>query len=135
MAEPAAAVATPVLTKAASGSIAAADRGRLVIADKVVERIATIAAGEIEWVGDPTSGWTRVIGRGLPRATAKVAGGRTRVLVQVAGAWPAPLASMASAVRDHVNERISTLTGVTVTAVDVTVADVTHPESGARRVQ
>ncbi|MEP6814745.1 MAG: Asp23/Gls24 family envelope stress response protein [Marmoricola sp.] len=111
------------------------DRGSLVIADKVVERIAAIAAGEIEAVSDQASGWTRALRRSLPRASAKVAGGRTRVVVDVAAPWPTPLTSMAIEVRDHVRERVTTLTGVTVTAVDVTVADVIHAGGNRRSVQ
>lgn len=111
------------------------ERGSLRIADKVVERIAAIAAGEIEAVTDHASGWSRVVGRSTPRATAKVAGGRARVVVSVAASWPTPLTAMAVEVRDHVNERVTTLTGVTVTAVDVTVADVIHPEGSTRRVR
>lgn len=113
----------------------AEERGTLVIADKVVERVAAIAAREIEAVTDRTTGWQRPLTRNLPRATAKVAGGRARVLVDVAVSWPTPLASMAAQVRDHVQERVTTLTGVTVTAVDVTVADVVQPEASRKRVR
>lgn len=129
MAETTAAAARP------AGLVPADDRGGLVIADKVIERIAAIAAGEIEAVSDKASGLNKVLGRGLPRASAKVAAGRARVVVNVAASWPTPLTSMAAEVRDHVNERVTTLTGLTVTAVDVTVADVINPRSKARRVE
>lgn len=111
------------------------DRGRLVIADKVVERIASRAAGDVEAVTENRSGWSKVVGRSLPTPTAKVAGGRVRVGVDVAAAWPAPLGDLAIRVRDHVSERVETLTGMPVVAVDVTVADVVHVDAQTRRVR
>ena len=111
------------------------DRGRTVIADRVVERIATIAAGEVDAVTGTGGGWSRLGRSGLPRADAVVAGDTSRISVEVAAAWPTPLASLASRVRDHVSERVSTLAGVSVTAVDVSVADVVHLETEQRRVR
>lgn len=113
----------------------AEDRGRTTIADKVVERIASIAAGEVEAVTDPRQGWIRVVRGGLPRAEAVVAGDTSRISVEVAATWPTPLSGVAARVRDHVSERVHTLAGVTVTAVDVSIADVVHVETAHRRVQ
>ncbi|MGI8523442.1 MAG: Asp23/Gls24 family envelope stress response protein [Nocardioides sp.] len=110
------------------------ERGDLTIADKVVERIASIAAREVEEVADMRAGWTRMYSS-LPKATAKVAGGRARIGVEVAAAWPSSLPGVTAEVRDHVNHQISRLTGVTVVAVDVTIADVIHLETNARRVR
>ncbi len=110
------------------------ERGSLTIHDKVVERIASIAAHEIEQVTGGRAGWTRMH-RALPRATAKVAGGRARIGVEVAAAWPSPLPTVTAQVRDRVSSQVTSLTGVTVVAVDVTVAAVVHPEADARRVR
>ncbi|MEP7161092.1 MAG: Asp23/Gls24 family envelope stress response protein [Dermatophilaceae bacterium] len=110
------------------------ERGSLVIANKVVERVATIAAREIGQVTDSRAGWTQMY-RNLPTATAKVAGGRARVNVEVAAAWPSSLPEVTAQVRDRVSERVTNLTGVTVVAVDVTVADVIRLETDARRVR
>lgn len=110
------------------------ERGSLTIADKVVEKIASIAAREIEQVTDTRAGWTRMY-RSLPKATAKVAGGRARIGVEVAASWPSSLPTVTAQVRDRVNEQITDLTGVTVVAVDVTIADVVHLETNARRVR
>jgi len=111
------------------------ERGSTTIADRVVERIATIAAGEVDSVTDTDGSWARLGRRGLPRAHATVAGLSSRISVEVAAAWPTPLGSLATRVRDHVCERVETLTGVSVTAVDVRVADVVHLETAQRRVQ
>ncbi len=113
----------------------AAKRGRTTIADKVVERVASIATSEIEAVIDTRRGWTKLVHRGLPRASAIVAGDTCRIQVEVAAIWPAPLAEVASRVRDHVTTQVAALTGVTVAAVDVSVADVVHVEAAQRRVQ
>jgi uncharacterized alkaline shock family protein YloU len=110
-------------------------RGTLTIADQVIEKIASIAANEIETVVDDRSGWLRFVGGRLPRASATVAGERARVRVDVAVAWPTPLPAMTARVRDHVSERIEALTGTQVVAVDVNVADVVHVETNSRRVQ
>ena len=106
---------TPAATQPDLGP--AEERGRTTIADKVVERIAAIAAGEVEAVTDPRQGWTRMVRGGLPKT------------------WPTPLSGVAARVRDHVSDRGSALAGVTVTAVDVSIADVVHVETAHRRVQ
>lgn len=111
------------------------DRGRTTIADKVVERIAAKAAGEIEAVADTRGGLTRLLRGRLPRASAVVAGSASRIQVEVAASWPTPMSSLATKVRDHVSERVTTLAGVEVMAVDVSIADVVHVESRQRRVQ
>jgi len=117
-----------------SALVSPGERGSLTIADRVVEKIASIAAREIEQVADTRAGWTRMF-RSLPKATAKVAGGRARIGVEVAASWPSSLPTVSAQVRDRVNEQITNLTGVTVVAVDVTIADVVHLETNARRVR
>ncbi|WP_229052043.1 Asp23/Gls24 family envelope stress response protein [Aeromicrobium sp. Leaf350] len=112
----------------------AAERGRTTIADKVVSRVASIAAAEMEAVVDTRSGWTKLVRKGLPHADAVVAGGTTRITVEVAATWPTPLSRLAAQVRDHVTSRVVDLTGTQVSRVDVTVADVVHLETAARRV-
>ena len=110
------------------------DRGSLIIADKVVERIASIAARDVEHVTDTRAGWTRMY-RDLPLATAKVAGGRARIGVEVAASWPSALPDVTARVRDRVSEEITSLTGLTVVAVDVTVVEVVHDDNKSRRVR
>lgn len=100
------------------------DRGRLDVADRVVERVAIIAAGEVAGVRNVGSGLEGIVGRQYPKATAQVAGGRARVRLDIAVAWPMPLGRTAGAVREHVREQLESLVGLTVDAVDVTVASV-----------
>ena len=113
-----------------------AQRGRLVITDKVVERIATVAAGEVEGVVKAGSGFDQVLGHRYPKADATVAGDRARIQVQVAIAWPHPLGQVCGRVRDQVHDRVAELIGVRVDAVDVIAANVVHaPQPEGRRVQ
>lgn len=108
------------------------DRGRLTIADQVLDKIASVAAREVQDVTDSQGGLTDLY-RSLPRASAKVAGGRARVGVEVAATWPASLSTVGAAVRDRVSEQVTLLTGVTVVAVDVTIADVVRPGQAGRK--
>jgi uncharacterized alkaline shock family protein YloU len=99
------------------------------VADKVVERVASIATAEVEAVIDTRTGWTKLVRKGLPRAEAVVAGGTTRITVAVAATWPTPLAQVAAQVRAHVIQQVTAITGVSVARVDVSVADVVHLDS------
>lgn len=121
----------------------AAERGSLDIRDRVVERVAEIAAleapGAVRWSG----ALDKVTGRDLPRVDSTLAGDRVRVRLDVAVAWPTSLAENESAVRERVTRRVGELTGLTVDAVDVTATHVTVParsgvplaaEAGARPV-
>jgi uncharacterized alkaline shock family protein YloU len=113
-----------------------AQRGGLVIANRVVERIATLAAGEVEGVAKAGSGLDQVLGHRYPKANATVAGDRARIHVEIAITWPHPLGQVCGRVRDEVRNRVTEVIGVRVDAVDVTAANVVHasqPEQ--RRVQ
>lgn len=113
----------------------AGDRGRLDIADRVVEKVATIAATEVDGITKVGQGWERILGRRLPKTDATIAGGRVRINVEIAAVWPTPLADLTARVRDNVSARVSELVGLTVDAVDVTASDVVHRNSQERRVQ
>lgn len=126
----------------ALASSGAETRGRTTIADRVVEKIAGQAATEVDHVtGVPR----RVLGQTLgkvkadsqARASAKVDGSVVSLSVSVAVEYPTPVRSAAAAVRAHVVDQVSTLTGLNVVEVHVDVphfysADSTQP---TRRVQ
>ncbi|UZJ26057.1 Asp23/Gls24 family envelope stress response protein [Rhodococcus antarcticus] len=112
-------------------------RGSLVVKDKVIDRIAVVAATSIPGVQRHTSGLDRVTGRGLPRTDVTVAGGHIRARIDIAVTWPQSLPTVAAAVRDAVTERLTTLVGFTVDAIDVgitTIVPAEQPHQG-RRVQ
>lgn len=111
-------------------------RGRLVVADRVVERVATIAAAEVEGVVRSGSGLDRALGHQYPRAAATIAGDRAKVQVEIAIAWPYPLAEVSADVRRTVRSRLEGLVGLTVDAVDVTTAEIVNvPPTQGRRVE
>lgn len=111
-------------------------RGTLIIADSVVERIAAIAAGQVEGVVKAGSGLDHVLGHRYPKVSATIAGHRARIHVEIAVAWPHPLGQVCEQVRDQVHDHVTELAGVQVDAVDVFAAKVVHePESEQRRVQ
>lgn len=111
-------------------------RGALVITNSVVERIAAIAAGEVQAVVKAGSGLDQVLGHRYPKVSATIAGHRARIHVEIAVAWPHPLGQVCGQVRDVVRGRVTELAGVQVDAVDVHVATVVHaPEPERGRVQ
>ncbi len=111
-------------------------RGRTTIEDAVLERIATHAALEVDGVTATGSDLQRLIGRRLPKADAHVAGTRARVQLEIAAAWPHPVATVAAAVRDQVTTRLVELTGLDIDAVDVEITRIIHTtEPERRRVQ
>ncbi|MGW6278516.1 DUF6286 domain-containing protein [Kribbella sp. NPDC055071] len=124
VAEPAVADAglVPVAETVAQGG----DRGRLEIAQRAVERIAEISARNHSAVVRQSA----VLGRGLPKARAVIAGRRVRIEVQVAGAWGHSLAEVADGVRARVAADVEQFTGLGVDRVDV---DITGVEAGVAR--
>ncbi len=105
-------------------------RGKTVVANKVVARIAEAAVREVgpvaTWEGG--DGVARYVSRSLPRVEATVAGQRARVLAHVAVVWPTPLEHAAAQVRDHIRVRVQALAGVHVDAVDVRVEHIVVPD-------
>ena len=117
-------------------SVDPGQRGRLAIAARVVERIATTEATSVRGVATTGSTLAQVVGRQYPKASAEVAGGRARVDVDVAIVWPFSLAEVTAAVRTVVNSGVRGLAGLEVDAVNVTAAKIVHTEpEQPRRVQ
>lgn len=123
-------------TTSAGDSVAPAEpaqRGRLVVADRAVEKIAIAAASEISGVQSAGSTLDGVIGRAYPQADVQVAGGHAKVSLELAVTWPSPLAPTTAAVRDRVRDRLETLAGLRVDRVDVTVAKLVQAEPKQER--
>jgi uncharacterized alkaline shock family protein YloU len=109
------------------------DRGRLVVADRAVTRIAEAAAfvpGTARRSGVVGS----VLGRNYPDVSCTVAGRRARVGVEVAGVWPHPAPEIAARVRDAVRTALQEFAGLTVDDVSVVVADYLPEPETTRRV-
>ncbi|UZN03609.1 Asp23/Gls24 family envelope stress response protein [Cellulomonas sp. S1-8] len=100
-------------------------RGTLTVSDRVVQKVALSAAARVPGVAVATS--SGLLGRDLPRASARTHGTRAQVEVDVALAWPAPAAATAQRVRAAVADAVARYTGVRTDRVDVRVVAVTDP--------
>jgi uncharacterized alkaline shock family protein YloU len=104
----------------------ASTRGSMTIADRVVEKIAAVAAGEVERAsGIPRRLLGTTFGRPTPstrpRASAKVDVSTVSLKLSVSVEYPAPVRDVAAEVRERVARRIYELTGLKVTEIDITV--------------
>lgn len=117
------------------GRTAAEDRGRVDVADQVVQKIALGALEETEGVGGTTGTVGRMLGRddsdGHPRVEATVSGRSTRIDARISVAYPSPVAAVCDRARAHVVRQVEALTGLSVARVDVVVTALTVP--GAAR--
>ena len=102
-------------------------RGRTVIADRVVTKIATRAVTEVGQTGGAARqliGLTvgRQTGEGPARVSVRVNGNLVMIQMRLSLAYPAPVRSLTREVRRHVMERVAALTGIEVRHVDIEVA-------------
>ncbi len=106
-------------------------RGWLEISPRVVERIAQVAALEVQGVIRQEA----TFGRGLPKAQAQYVEQRVVLQVEVAVEWGYPLADLAAEIRDRVGHTVVNLTGLQVDTVSVDISAVELPlEKTSRRV-
>ncbi|GAA3624497.1 Asp23/Gls24 family envelope stress response protein [Microlunatus ginsengisoli] len=102
-----------------------ARRGRLVIADKVVEKIAGQAASEVALAGGRSGGF---LGLGAdtdfsarPAATVTLSGRQVAVALRLGVAYPTSIRAATEEVRRHVTRRVEGLTGLEVRRIDIAV--------------
>ncbi|MEV4801068.1 Asp23/Gls24 family envelope stress response protein [Nonomuraea sp. NPDC049421] len=94
-------------------------RGRTEISDRVVTKIACMAAREVPEVRDVqlrTLPWARPSG-------GEVHKGQTTLRLSVSVAYPAPLHAVAARLREHVTRRVAAQTGLNVARLDITMTD------------
>ena len=114
-------------------SPATTGRGSLRIEQRVFERIAAVAATEVRGVGvEDSNQASRLLGRGMPRASAELAGSHVHLDTTVPLRWPSPAPEVAAAVRDHVGSRVADLTGHVVDRVDVSLGDTVRSGGSVR---
>jgi uncharacterized alkaline shock family protein YloU len=128
-------------TGPADGSVPADDsaaaRGRLDIADRVIERIAVQAAAEVDLA---TGAPRRVLGVSVgsptdrPDVSARVDGDVAIVDVVMSVAWPAPVTTVTEQVRARIMQQLADLAGVRAAQVDIRVTALVSEQSGERRV-
>ena len=124
--------------------------GQIVLADRVVSRIASRAANEVDGVG---SAAPRLLGvalkapgldrlgqrtddlQALPTVVAHVDGRRVFVTVTVSVAYPRPLQDTAQQIRQRIHDRLTELTGLEVAQVDVHISALVVPTEPTVRVR
>lgn len=112
------------------------NRGRTVIAERVVERIAARAATEAGAVVGPGAGLPGLRGPAeRPRVTVSIRGRLAAVRVALGITYPAPVRATTRAVRDGVRARVGELTGIDVRQVDIAVARLPAAAAEGRRVR
>lgn len=117
-------------------------RGETIIGPRVVEKIATRAASEVDGVGGVVeTGLSRLlpwtVGEAAPaRAAAEVHTDTVTVDLTVSVLYPEPVATVTNEVRARVIRRLSELCGLRATEVNIAVpALVTPPRAARRRVE
>lgn len=114
---------------------AAGDRGKTVIADAVVTKIAGIATREVDGVHDVGGAAERVVGKVrefVPGASVSTTQGinvevgesQAAVDVSIVAEFGVAIHQLAAAIRRNVISAIESMTGLEVTEVNVTVHDI-----------
>lgn len=117
-----------------------AERGTLVIQDRVVERVAGHA---VTLVGSAAASPRRLLGVNLGEARpddqahvdARVDGDVAVVEASIAVQWPASVRSVAEQTRRRIREEVSRVTGVRVDHVDIEVVSMDVPTRTRPRVR
>ena len=115
------------------------ERGRLTVADRVVEKVAGHA---VTLVTDAAAAPRRVLGvnvgharpEGAASVHAQVQAEIASVQATIAVRWPMSVQKVADAVRERIRSEVTTITGVRVDHVDVEVVSLTLPEAAEPRV-
>ncbi len=100
-------------------------RGDLVLSRQVVEKIASQAAVEVAAAGGRSGGFlgigTQADLSSRPKVSVDLSGRTASISVEVAIAYPNPIARASEEVRRRIMSRVNELAGVETTRVDVTV--------------
>jgi uncharacterized alkaline shock family protein YloU len=132
---------SPVQTRktAKRGGGDPATRGRTTIADGVVEKIAGLAAREVDGVHAMGSGLSRTFGAvrdRVPGGTRAVTRGvkvevgevQTALDLEIVVDYGVPISDVAQAVRENVIAAVERMTGLEVVEVNIAVSDVKLPD-------
>jgi uncharacterized alkaline shock family protein YloU len=107
-------------------------RGKLVVHDKVAQRISVKAALDTPGVHRHAAGLDKLTGRVLPRARVMVSATHVRAQLDIAVTWPHSLQQVGAAVQRNVAEALSECVGLTVDGVDVAIDAVVAAEEASK---
>ena len=116
---------TPVAPLAPADGAERRQRGRLVLAKQVVEKIAGQVAGEISAAGGRSGGFLGIGAHtdlsARPKVDVELTGRTATLAIEMAVAYPISIRQATDRVRERLTQRVGQLTGVEVTRVDITV--------------
>lgn len=109
----------------AGGSDSVAQRGSLVIADRVIEKIAAQCASELSGVGGRDRGFLGVGGQAdldsRPHVKVELTGSIAVLSVELGIEYPLPIEETTERVRETLTRTVSQMAGVDVRQVDIRV--------------
>lgn len=112
-------------------------RGVLVVAEKVVEKIAGQAASEVLAVSGRSGGFlgmgSEADASARPRVDAMLSATSVDLSMSVGIAYPGSIRRAAGELREHVTRRVELLTGIDVHRVDIDVTALPAQDDTARR--
>ncbi|WP_137724938.1 DUF6286 domain-containing Asp23/Gls24 family envelope stress response protein [Prescottella subtropica] len=98
------------------------NRGRLVVKDRAIAKIATTAALQVPGVVPHRNGLTRLTGRDLPRADVSTGSRSVAVNLYLGVQWPCDVAELTRRVHGEVGDRVEHLSGLPLHRLGVYVA-------------
>jgi uncharacterized alkaline shock family protein YloU len=116
------------------------DRGSISISERVVEKLATHAIGEVDQVGGAAHRLLGVPTRRedpdrAPQVRATIHGGVCLLQVRLSVCYPASVTQVTDRVRAHLIARLGELAGLQVRGVDITVTALHHPHPQGRVIE
>lgn len=109
-------------------------RGRLHIAQRVIEQIAAQAAIEIDGVAGGGKAKDLDGRRRRPKVVAQLDGRRAHLQLEVGLVYPGPIRRTSESVRQHISSQVASLSGVEVGRLDVVVRWLVAAEDLPRRL-
>ena len=113
-------------------------RGRLILAERVIEKVAGQAASEVSAASGRAGG---ILGLGAeanpqarPHVDVDLSADSADLALSVGIAYPGSIRTATEEVRDHVVRRVRDLTGVSVRRVDIDVAFLAEDQDGSMRM-
>ncbi|RVW01089.1 DUF6286 domain-containing Asp23/Gls24 family envelope stress response protein [Rhodococcus xishaensis] len=97
-------------------------RGRLILKDRAIARIATTAALEVPGVVLQRGGLIRITGRDLPRADVSTGSHSVAINLYLGVQWPCDVAELTRRVHRKVGDQVENLTGMPLHQLGVFVA-------------
>lgn len=111
-------------------------RGQTVLADKVIEKIASQVASDESAAGGSSGGFLGIGAHAdlsvRPRATVELSGNIATLSVEVGMLYPVPLRHTTEILRQRIRVRVMELTGVEVRHVDIKVSWLTNTDGKPR---